>query len=199
MELQTLFTIVQAFANNVYEFTDKDIWSTQVVPAIINNENLINVPSTSRTWMHFTLQLMVLEHYNQKLITRVLSSPYLDTYLNNDNLTLLDLHKVLILYQTAAMQPGIDVNCVKQKVINEVFEKYAKKISSCEVQDLLMQEIRNGFAISNIRTKYSHLIQTLVKINKSTMDFEHFPGDLPRDENGFVSLDDVPQSKDELL
>lgn len=205
MNLHSLFTIVQAFANTCYTSKveddtryDSDIWSTEIIPAILQNENLSKVSPTSSVWLQFTLQLMILDHFDQELITRVLSTSYLNNYLKNRNENPLDLYKVLTLYQIAAMRPGIDVGCIDKNVLNDIFVKYADLTSKCEIQKMLSQA-DNNLALINVRSKYSHLIPSLVKIDKNNMFLVPFSSNLPRDEYGFVSLDDIPCSANEQL
>lgn len=207
MSSNDIFTIVQAFANSGFlphalASDEKSIWSERILPAILSNVHLAQFQPSSFTWLRFTLQLAVLGHFNQELISRVFSPAYLDGYLNRDKLSILDLYKVLILYQTVAMQPNIDeinqASDLKPKMA-EVCKKYMEQLPSCDVQLDLIDHFGRSCVLTNVRTKYMHLLPTLVKINKANGQFEPFPNDITRSANGFIPLEAVPCGINEVL
>lgn len=200
-----IFTIVQAFASNGCVpqalANDKSVWSERILPAILSNDNLAQLQPSSFTWLLFTLQLAILGHFDRDLISRVFSPAYLDTYLDRDKLSILDLYKVLILYQTVAMQPNInEVNQtdVKHKIA-AVCKKYMEQSPSCDIQLDLIDQIGRSCVLTNVQTKYMHLLPTLVKINKTNGQFEPFSRKIVRDENGLVPLEAVPCGANEVL
>lgn len=202
MNLQELFTIVHAFANNgcLPKSVDYSIWKSHILPNIMKNQNLAKMPPTSRKWLQFVLQLMVLDHYEQDLIDRVLSKEYLDKYFhNNERSLLLDYYQTLAVYQTAAMRPEIDLNCVQKNVLEEILSSYTARAGHCEIQEALIQLTGSDFVVTNVRTKYYHLLPTLMKINTKTLSFQRFSVNLRRDNKGFVSLDDIPCAGDEQM
>lgn len=109
---------------------------------------------------------MILGHFDQNWISHVLKSSHLTEYLNRPNGSLFDLSKLLILYQTAAMNPNISMDAVGKHLIEDTFYKYTQ-----ETKCLLRSEIEQseaGFVLSNVRTKFLHWIPTLMKINTET-------------------------------
>lgn len=199
-----IFIIVQAFANNNFlpqtTANSENIWSERILPAILNNPTLSQLQASSSTWLGFTLQLVVLGHFDRELISRVLSSSYLDNYLNRSKLSILDLNKILILYQTVAMQSNIDINNVDLRLkIVDACKKYVEQMPACDIQLDLIDHIGQACVLTNVRTKYMHLIPTLVKINKQTGLVEQFPKEIGRDKNGFIPLEAVPCAENEIL
>lgn len=198
-----IFTIVQAFANSGFvpqtTANDQNIWSERILPAILNNVNLTQLQSSNFTWLPFTLQLVVLGHFDRELISRVFASSYLDSYLNRNRLSILDLYKILILYQTVAMHPNIDINQELKLKMVDVCKKYMEEMPPCDIQLDLIDHIGRACVLTNVRTKYMHLLPTLVKFNKQTGHFERFPNEISRDENGFIRLDAIPCETNEVL
>lgn len=198
-----IFTIVQAFANSGFvpqtTANDQNIWSERILPAILNNVNLTQLQSSNFTWLPFTLQLVVLGHFDRELISRVFASSYLDSYLNRNRLSILDLYKILILYQTVAMHPNIDINQELKLKMVDVCKKYMEEMPPCDIQLDLIDHIGRACVLTNVQTKYMHLLPTLVKINKQTGHFERFPNEISRDENGFIRLDAIPCETNEVL
>lgn len=198
-----VFTIFQAFSNNCYipenpEGTD-NIWSDRIVPAILANKNLTNIATNNYVWLPFTLQLVILDQFNQELISRVLSPSYLEDYLSRKDLSSNDLYKILVLYQTASMQSNIDISSVDKKMISKVCKSYIEKLPMCNIQLDLIDRMGKMSVLTNVRTKHMHIIQTLIKLNKKTGHIEQFSDDITRDEDGFVSLDDVSCKDNEVL
>lgn len=197
-----VFTIIQAFANNTFipESADsnENIWSERILPAILENKNIAQIQPSNHVWLPFTLQLAILGHYDQALITRVLSPSYLKSFIDRKGKSL-DLHKVLILYQTASMQRNIDLSCVKPDIITSICKKFHDQMPSCDIQLDLIDHIGSSCVMTNVRTKHMHLIPTLVKMNKQTGHLERFSDDITRDENGFISLDAVPCRENEVM
>lgn len=196
-----LFIIVQAFANSGFvpqaASTNENIWSDRVLPAILNN---VKSAQTSQfTWIPFTLQLAVLGHFDRELISRVFNTTYLDNYLNRDRLTILDLYKLLILYQTVAMNPNIDIDQDAKLKMTDVCKRYSEEMPACDIQLDLFEYVGRACVLTNARTKYMHLLPTLVKVNKQTGHFENFPNEIGRDENGFIPLEAVPCAANEVL
>lgn len=205
MTSNDLFTIVQAFANAGYVpqtvASDKNIWSDRILPAIMNTIELAQLHPSSPTWLPFTLQLAVLGHFDRELIARVFESNYLNEYLNRDKVSILDLYKVLVLYQTVAMQPNMDaINQTDVKVkIADVCKRYVEEMPSCDVQLDLIDHIGQSCVLTNVRTKFMHLLPTLVKINRTNGQFEPFTSQIIRDKNGFIPLEAVPCDTNEIL
>lgn len=203
-DLATIFTIVQGFANSGFvphaAGNSENVWSERILPAILSNNNLTKLEPSNFTWLQFTLQLAVLGHYNHELISRVLSSTYLDSFLARDKLTILDLNKILILYQTVAMQPNVDLNQVELKMkMTDVCKRYVEQMPSCDIQLDLIDHIGRPCVLTNVRTKYMHLLTTLVKINKQTGTLERFSNGIERDKNGFIPLEAIPCASNEVL
>lgn len=193
MNLDTLFTVVQAFANNSHvprPDANPNIWTSDILPAILSNKHLTAVEPNSHIWLQFTLQLMTLGHFEQKLITRVLKPAYLNSYLNRKHTSSIDINKVFILYQTAAMNPNISLNGVDKKFIEGQLHKYSTH-TICPIQKALLQELNADFFLINVKTKYSHWIPTLMKINTDSWTFQSIQDNFQRDENGFVAFDDI--------
>lgn len=203
MDAIDIFTIVQAFSNSAFvpqtPTNDENIWSKRILPAILNNMNLTQLQPSDFTWLPFTLQLVVLGHFDQGLISRVFSSSYLDGYLNRDKLTILDLYKLLILYQTVAMNQNIDINPDLKLKMASVCKRYMDEMPPCDIQLDLIEHIGRACVLTNVQTKYMHLLPTLVKINKQTGHFEKFADEISRDENGFIPLGAVPCETNEVL
>lgn len=202
MSSPNVFTIIQAFANNCYvpeSDENENIWSERILPSILANENLAKVQVTSNAWLQFTLQLVVLGHFDEKLISRVLSTSYLENYLKRKDLSTLDLHKILILYQTVSMRSDIDLSFVDSKMITGICKRYTNQCPSCDIQGDLIDRLGKLCVLTNVRTKHMHIIPTLVKINKETGQFELFSRKIARDQDDFISLDDIPCDKNELL
>lgn len=198
-----VFTIIQAFANNCFipqnaECQD-NIWINRILPEILANKQLNQISEDHHTWLQFTLQLAILGHYDQKLISHVLNSSYLANYLKRRDLSTLDLYKILILYQTVAMQPNIDISCVDKTAILDICRKYIKELTSCDIQLDLIDHFGKASVLTNVRTKYMHLIPTLVKVNKVSGHIERFGDDIARDEDGFIPLDAIPHTNNEQL
>lgn len=202
MNLKHLFTIIQAFSNNC--FTPESIdgsytWNNHILPALLSNEHLNKVSSTSHVWLPFTLQLMILGHYDSKRISHVLSARYLEDYLNRKNLTALDLSKILILYQTASMLPNMDMSSIDKSSIDNLLVKYRAKVTPCDIRMHLSQYLGENFVLTDVKTKFAHWIPTLIKINKESMDFVHFSDEIKRDQYAFALLNDIPCGKNEQL
>lgn len=201
-----VFTIIQAFSSNCFipssSEGDHRAWHDSILPAILSNEHLARIDLSKNQWLPFTLQLVVLGHFDQKLISRVLSPSYLDNYLKGQKLTALNLYKILVLYQTAAMQPNIDLSCVDKKMIYNVCKQYTQdpQLGTCDLQLDLMQHIGKSCVLTNVRTKYMHIIPTLVKFNKKAQRFEEFViNDSHRDQHGFISLESIATNANEVL
>lgn len=203
MDASDLFIIVQAFANSGLipqtAANDENIWSERILPAILGNVNLTRLQSSRNMWLPFTLQLVVLGHFDRELISRVFNSSYLDNYLNRNKLSILNLYKILILYQTVAMHPNIDINQDLKLKMADVCKKYVDEMPSCDIQLDLIDHVGRSCVLTNVTTKFMHLLPTLVKINKQTGHFEQFPNEISRDENGFIPLDAVPCGTNEVL
>lgn len=203
MDLMELCTIVQAFAYNgcLPESIDIRIWKNQILPNIIRNENLANVPPSSRLWLKFVFQLMILDHYEQELINRVLSRQYLDSYFSNNNerSLLLDFYQTLGVYQTATTRPEIDLSSVQESVLEEILSNYAARVGNSKIQEALIKQIGSDFVVTNVRTKNYHFLPTLLKMNIKAMCLEQFPTNLQRDDNGLISLVDIPCAEDEKM
>lgn len=203
-----VFTIIQAFSNNYFipqTTNDNDIddkgkfWSEKILPALLKNEHLAQIQPSNYVWLPFTLQLAVLGHFSQELISRVLSESYLKAYTNRKDLSIKDLYKILVLYQTASMQPNLDMTDVDVNKISEICKTYMEQTPPCDIQLDLIDHLGRECVLSNVRTKHMHLIPTLVKLNKETGQFESFGEDLRRDKDGFIPLDTVPYGKNEML
>lgn len=199
-----IFTIVQGFSNSGFvpqtTDNDKNTWSESILPAILNNINLTQREPSNFTWLPFTLQLAVLGHFDQELISRVFNPSYVDNFLNRDKLSILDLNKVLILYQTVVMQPNININQVELKIkMADACKEYMEQMPTCDIQLDLIDHIGRAFVLTNVRTKYMHLLPTMVKINKHTGQFERFSNDIDRDENGFIPFEAIPYEPNEVL
>lgn len=202
MNLNHLFTIVQAFANNCFIPESNDgnyTWHDHILPALLSNEHLNHVSATSYIWLPFTLQLMILGHCDPKRILHVLSSPYLEEYLNRKNLSALDLSKILILYQTASMQPNVDLSSIDKNSIDNLLVKYKSNVPPCNIQMHLSEYFDKNFVLTDVRTKFAHWIPTLMKIDKKTLDFLSFSDGLGRDQHGFIPLDSIPCKENEIL
>lgn len=207
MDLQELFTIVHAFAYNdsVLEFLDKSIWKNQIISNMMKNENLANVPPLSRIWLKFVFQLMILDHYEQDLINRVLSREYLEMYFSNNNNNnherslLLDFYQTLAIYQSATTRPEIDLSSVQKSVLEEILYEYTSRLGVCKIQQALIQQIGSEFVLTAVRTKNYHFLPTLLKMNTKSESLEQFPTNLQRDDKGFISLDDISCGVDEKL
>lgn len=196
----SVFTIIQAFANNCYVPNDpENIWSERILPALLANEGLVKIQADSYAWLPFTLQLAVLGHFDEKLISRVLRPSYLDTYLKRKDLSVLDLNKILILYQTVAMESGIDTSFVDSKMVSDICKRYNEQRSPCHIQEDLIDRMGRASVLTDVRTKHMHIIHTLVKLNKETLEFETFPRTIKRDQYGFIPLADIPCGQNELL
>lgn len=199
-----IFTIVQGFANNCFipETADNNepVWTNRILPEILANQNLAKFESSNNLWLQFTLQLAVLGHFDQNSIARVLNASYLKRYLERNDLNTLDLYKILILYQTVAMHPDIDMHSLTDSnTILNVCKMYAEQMPSCDIQLDLIDHYGTSFVLTNVRTKFMHLIPTLVKINKQTGHFERFSDNISRDGNGFILLDKIPCHDNEVL
>lgn len=198
-----LCTIVHAFAYNgvLPESVDPFIWKNQIVPFIMKNDNLANVPPSSRLWLKFVFQLMILDHYEQDLINRVLSREYLDDYFSNNNerSLLLDLYQTLAVYQTAKTRPEIDLSSVQKSVLEQILSNYTARVGDSKIQEALIKQFGTDFVVTNVRTKNYHLLPALLKINTKAMCLEHFPKNLQRDNNGLILLDDIPCAEDEKM
>lgn len=196
-----LFIIVQAFANSGFvpqtALNDANIWSDRILPAILNNVK--QTQKSQYTWIPFTLQLAVLGHFDCELIDRVFNATYLDGYLNRDRITILDLYKLLILYQTVAMNPNVNISHDSKLKMIDVCKRYMEEMPECDIQSDLIEHIGRACVLTNVRTEYMHLLPTLVKVNKQTGHFEEFSKNIGRDENGFVPLEAVPCETNEIL
>lgn len=196
MDLKHLFTIIQAFANNSHIPFKEETWFAGILPAILSNTNLQSIKADSRFW--FTLQLMILGHYDENAIKIVLNSNYLNEFLARKGISTMDLHQILIFYQTAAMQSTNNISLVDTKTIINIFKCYAARLPVCHIQKALLEELGPDRILRNVKTKYYHLIPTLVKMNKKELHFESF-AEMDRDANGFVALEDVTCGENELL
>lgn len=120
--------------------------------------------------------------------------------MNRDKLTVLDLYKVLVLYQTVAMQPHIDIDRSELKAkMADVCKRYVDEMPPCDIQLDLIEHIGRAYVLTNVRTKYMHLLPTLVKINNQTGHFERFDSETRRDSDGFIPLEAVPCQTNETL
>ncbi|XP_031625241.1 uncharacterized protein LOC116341948 [Contarinia nasturtii] len=198
-----VFTIVQAFSNNCYIPKEPDsngnVWSDQILPEILANKHLAQIEANNATWMQFTLQLMILGHFNKELISRVLSESYLQAYLNRKDLSTLDLNKILILYQTVSMQKDIELTGVDTKTISSICKTYVDKIPPCKIQSDLIDHFGDEIVLTNVRTKHMHIINTLLKVNRETGQVGHFANEIRRDIDGFIALEDVPCNDNEMI
>lgn len=204
MGLQELCTIVHAFAYNgcLPESVDIGIWKNQIVHYIMKNENLANIPPSSRLWLKFVFQLMILDHYEPDLINHVLSREYLDKYFSNNNnerSLLNDFYQILAIYQTATTRPEIDLSSVQKNVLEEILSNYTSRVGDSKIQKALIKQIGSDFVVTNVKTKNYHLLPTLLKMNTKNMCLEQFPTNLHRDDKGFISLDDIPCAEDEKM
>lgn len=204
LRADSVLTIVQAFSscNFIPQTADNDttMWSERILPALLNNRNLTERNPSQSSWLLFTLQLAILGHYDQELISRVFSSAYLDSYLTRDKLSILDYSKILILYQTVAMQPNIDLDQVDlKKKMSNLCQRYVDEMPSCDIQLDLIDHIGQSFVLTNVRTKYMHLLPILVKINKQTGHFERFANEFGRDKDGFIPLERIHCEPNEVL
>lgn len=198
-----LFTIIQAFANNCFipesQDGNENVWKNRIVPEILANENLIQIEPLSNVWLPFTLQLVILGHFDQSLISRVLSTSYLNEYLKRKDLSALDLNKILILYQTVAMQSDTNKTALDSKMILRVCKRYTEQIPTCDIQTDLIAHYGKSCVLTNVRTKFMHLIPTLVIVNKETGHIEQFSDDIKRDGNDFILLDEIPCQENQVL
>lgn len=201
MDLGSLFTIIQSFSSNCYvpePIENRNLWTNDILPTILQNEQLASTHTNNPHWLHFTLHLLTLNHFDEKMITRVLSREYLTAYLNQSKTQGLDLSRILIIYQTAAMNTNISLDSVDKRYIGELLQNYESR-SVCWIQKSLIEALGCDYIVRNVSTKYSHWIPTLLKINTSTWTLEKVPANLARDALGFVQLDDIKCEKNEKL
>lgn len=201
MNLDTLFAVVQAFANNCHipqSVENPNMWTSDILPAILSNKHLTAIEPTSHIWLQFTLQLMTLGHFDQQLISRVLKPAYLNAYSNRKHTSALDLNKVFILYQTAAMNPNISLNMNDKKFLEERLYKYTTH-TICPIQKALIEELGSDYILTNVKTKYSHWMPTVMKVNTDSWTLQRIPDNFRRDDFGFVAFDDIECGKNEKL
>lgn len=201
MHTTDIFTVIHAFSGSCYvpePAENPNIWTTDLLPAILQNEQLSSIDAASSYWLHFTMHLLTLNHFDATLVGRVLSRAYLATFLKQSKAYSLDLSKVFIVYQTAAMNPSFALDSADKDVLEEHFRSYSSHIT-CPLQKPLIEALGADYILTNVRTKYTHWIQTLMKINKTTWTLEKMPANVARDEHGFVQLEDITCMEDEQL
>lgn len=199
MGLKNLLTIIQAFASNFYtqcNENENEKLHSVILPTMLSNEHLTSINAEARVWL--ALQLMTLGYFDQKLIKSAFNSNYLDQFLCRKNIPLVDLLKVLIFYQTSAMNSPDNISSIDENQITAILEIYVSRLQPCPIQTSLIEELRTDLVLTNVRTKYSHLIRTLVKVNKETSMFVPFP-EMKRDSSGLFPLDDIPCKENEVL
>lgn len=201
MDAATIFTVVHAFAGDCYvpePVESRNLWTADMLPAILRNDHLSSIDAASSHWLHFTLHLLTLNHFDATLVGRVLSRAYLATFLKQSKAYSLDLSKVFIVYQTAAMNPSFAMDSADKDALEEHLRGYSTH-TACPIQKPLIEALGADYIVANVRTRHSHWIQTLVKINTTTWTLEKVSTSLARDGHGFVQLEDITCMDNERL
>lgn len=168
------------------------------MPGLLANKELETIPENHSTWLQYALQLIVLNYFNQALIERVLSESYLTEFLKQNNVTVTDYLKILILYQEACTHKGFNQSAIHQKSIDQIINLYLQKQTTTPLRKALETELGEGFVLSNIRTKCGYFIQHVVKYSKTTNGFIAFKP-IETDSMGLISLENIICDENEQL
>lgn len=175
LQAEPLFTIVQAFASASFNPLE---WTTAILPKILQNENLLQMPTLHTTWLQFTLQLIVFGHFDRRLIELVLSESFLEFYLKQHSANTTDHLKLLILYQNVVSNneryPTEPFIITGQKIIESILASYLSKQTRFPFRSFLEFQLGEGCVLTRVKTKYGHFMQHLVKMNCDTGEFVPF-------------------------
>lgn len=191
-KLDTVFTFVQAFAMAAYRPTN---WTEAILPPILENVNG-KIPNKKHpTWLQFTLQLILMGHFEVELVERVLCKEYLIEYMQRNNFANTDVLRTVILYHEACRH----LNCnIDHEYLQSIVRTYLQKPTDNPFKNALTDKLGAEKCLFNVRTKYGHCIQNLVKYNIETEEFCSFNA-VQRDGTGFAELEHINCKSNERL
>lgn len=192
-KLDTVFTIVQAFAMAAYQPQN---WKETILPAILENVTSKNQNTKHATWLQFTLQLILLDHFEIELVERVLRKEYLIEYIHRNNFTDTDFLKIVILYHEAC-QHG-EACRIDHEYLQSIVGTYLRKQPDNPFQHALTNKLEAEKCVFNVRTKYGHCVQNVVKYDVRKRQFGSFDA-VQRDSSRFIELDRINCSSSERL
>lgn len=193
-----LFTVVQAFS--LAKFVPS-FWNTEIVPEILKHDEFIK--STLHTkWFQFTLQLIVLGHFDRRLTELVLSKGYLKKYFQQQKCDVTDYLKVLILYQNVvdynATNVGSPFVISGHQEIDGAMKAYLDKQTFYPFQSFLEFQLGEDYVLTRVTTKHGHYMQHLLKWNREKRALMPLTEYKPSDGE-LVRFEDVKCSDQEVL
>lgn len=191
-KLDIIFTVVQAFAMAAYRPAN---WKEAILPAILENVTNKTKNPQHPTWLQFTLQLILMDHFKVEFIERVLTKEYLTEYMQRNNFSDSDLLKTVILYHAAGRHGKCNID---HDHLQSIVGIYLGKQSENPFQNALTSKLGAKKCLFNVRTEYGHCIQNLLKYDIQKQEFTSFDA-VQRDFYGFVQLDDISCKSKERL
>lgn len=192
VKLDILFTVVQAFASAGYKPVN---WEEIILPAILENVRSKKQNPKHPTWLQFTLQLILLDHFEIEFVERVLCGEYLSEYMQRNNFSDTDLLKLVILYHESNRFDRCNVD---HQYLQSIVGTYLQKQIENPFQNALINRLGTEKCLFNVRTKYGHCIQNLIKYDIDKQQFNSFDA-VQRDSIGFVELDQIDCMSNERL
>lgn len=165
------------------------------MPAILKNvtDKVQNLKHP--TWLKFTLQLILLDHFENEFVERVLRKEYLTNYMQRNNFSDSDYLKLVILYHEACQHGECRIN---HEYLQTVVGTYLGRKSDNPFQHALSNKLGTEQCLFDVRTKYGHCVQNLVKYDVGKRQFVSFDA-VQRDSTGFAVLDQVKCTNSERL
>lgn len=191
-KLDIVFTVVQAFAMAAYRPAN---WEEAILPPILENITNKNQNPKHPTWLQFTLQLILMDHFKVEYIERVLRKEYLIEYMQRNNFSDSDLLKTVILYHAAGRHGECNID---HEHLQSIVSIYLGKQSKNPFQNALSSKLEANRCLFNVRTEYGHCIQNLLKYDIQKQQFTPFDA-VQRDISGFAQLDEISCRNNERL
>lgn len=191
-KLDTVFTIVQAFALAGYRPMN---WTAAILPAILENVKGKMQDTKHPTWLQFTLQLILMDHFDVELVERVLQKEYLAEYMQRNNFLKKNALRIVILYHEACRHDECNID---HEYMQSIVRNYLRNQSDNPFQNTLTDKLGTEKVLFNVRTKYGHCIQNLLKYNIKSREFCSFDA-VQRDSTGFAELEHINCESNERL
>lgn len=176
------------------DYRPKNMNEVMIPAALKNVNNKIQNPKHP-TWLQFTLQLILLNHFEIKFVEQVLCKEYLTEYLLRNNFTDADYLKIVILFHEACRHSKCSFD---QEFLQTIVDTFLKKQCSNPFEHALTSKLEAKRCLFNARTEHGHCIQNLLKYDVVQQQFCSFDA-VQRDPNGFADLNQIACSDTERL
>lgn len=173
-------------------------WDSAILPAIEQNNHLLNSGGIDNQWPRFFSELCTLNYTDLAFIKRILSKDYLDKYFEK-NPTPLEYLSLLNLYQTVACRrdnPLKRVDC--QSHIAKAIEIQSRS-TEYTIKDDVECALGSEVVLTGVISKFGHIIPHVVIQNKNSGDFVDVSAFNKPNDQSFIQLEDIKCKDDERM